>query len=123
MIKKAYLPALLWLLLVTVLSVSPGVPAPKFNLFSTDKIGHACAYALLTWLLFRGFKSANSRAANGMESLIIFGISTGYGILMEFVQGTFFPYRFFEIDDMIANGTGALIVTLLMFKRKITPSA
>ena len=112
MLKKPYLLPLLWLLMLTALSVSPGVPAPKFNLFSADKIGHAVAYGGLAWLMFRGFKAANSRPANWKESIFIFSISTGYGILMEFVQGTFFPYRFFEVADMLANAFGALVATL-----------
>ena len=111
MFKKPYLPAALWLAVITVLSTSPGVPMPKFNLFSTDKIGHAAAYALLTWLLLRGFQAAKNRSANWKEAFFIFGLSAGYGILMEFVQGTFFPYRFFEVDDMLANAFGATLVT------------
>ena len=117
MIKKVYLPALAWLLVITVLSVMPGLPAPHFDLLSSDKIGHAGAYAILTWLIFRGFKSANGGPAGGNQSLMIFAFSTGYGILMEFVQATFFPYRHFEIDDMIANASGALIVSWIMFSR------
>jgi VanZ family protein len=112
MFKKPYLPAALWLAIVTALSVSPGVPMPRFNLLSADKVGHAVAYAMLAWLLFQGFKAANRRLPNTKESLIIFSLATGYGILMEFVQGTFFPNRFFEVDDMLANAFGALLATI-----------
>lgn len=120
MFKKPYLPAALWLALVTALSVSSGVPMPKFNLFSADKIGHAGAYAVLAWLLLSGFKAANRRVPNIKESLIIFGLATGYGALMEFVQGTFFPNRFFEVDDMLANAFGALVATIA-FRRFYQP--
>jgi VanZ family protein len=117
MFIKPYLLAFVWLVVITVLSISPGVPMPKFNLLSVDKIGHAGAYALLTWFMFRGFKAANSRPANWKESMVIFSLSTAYGVLMEFVQGTFFPYRFFEVDDMLANAFGALVATIgYMFK-------
>ncbi len=119
MFKIPYLPAFIWLVIITILSTSPGVPMPKFNLFSTDKLGHAAAYALLTWLLFKGVKAAKNRSANWKEATVIFCLAAGYGVLMEFVQGTFFPYRFFEIDDMLANGIGALIVTLgVVMQRK-----
>ncbi len=85
---------------------------PKFNLISMDKLGHAGAYGLLAWLLFQGFKAAKNRLATYMEAFIIFFLATGYGAFMEFVQATFFPYRFFEVDDMLANGIGAGIATL-----------
>lgn len=117
MFKKPYLPAFLWLLAVTELSVMPGVPLPKFDLFSTDKLGHAAAYALLAWLIFRGFRAANGRNASWKEGLVICSIATGYGILMEFVQGAFFPNRFFEVDDMLANAFGAVMVYLVVRKK------
>jgi len=117
MFKNPYLPAALWLAVITILSTSPGVPMPKFNLFSTDKLGHAAAYALLTWLLFKGFNAAKNRTATWKEAIVIFCLAAGYGALMEFVQGTFFPYRFFEVDDMLANGFGAAVVTLYLVMR------
>ena len=119
MFKKNYWPACFWLVLLTILSVMPGVPMPKFNLFSMDKLGHAGAYAILTWLIFRGFQAAKGRKANWKEGIVIFCLSTGYGALMEFVQGTFFPYRFFELDDMLANGFGAFIVAIVIPRTKI----
>jgi VanZ family protein len=123
MFKRPYLPAFVWLGIVTALSVMPGGALPKFNLFSADKIGHAAAYAVLTWLLLRGFRSANGRAAQWKEHGAIFCLATGYGILMEFVQGTFFPNRFFEVDDMLANGFGALLATLIvLFTRSFASS-
>lgn len=118
MFKIPYLPALVWLAIVTALSVTPGVPVPKFNPLSIDKIGHAAAYALLTWLLLKGFKAYNRRDANARETLVFFGLATGYGILMEYVQGAFFPYRFFEVYDMLANSFGAMVAALLSWKRR-----
>ena len=67
MFKSPYLPAFVWLGIVTALSVMPGGALPTFNLFSADKIGHAAAYAVLTWLLLRGFRSANGRVAQWKE--------------------------------------------------------
>ena len=117
---KPYLPALLWLIFVTGLSVTPGVPLPKFDLFSSDKIGHATAYGLLSGLLLWGLFRSKKRLSNWKEGLLIFSLSTGYGILLEFVQGAFIPGRFYEIDDMIANAAGAALawgVANFIFKR------
>jgi VanZ family protein len=106
---KPYLPALLWLIFVTGISVTPGVPMPKFDLFSPDKLGHVAAYGLLSGLLFWGFFRSKKRLPNWKEGLLIFGFSTVYGILLEFVQGAFIPGRFYEVDDMIANAVGAAL--------------
>lgn len=106
---KPYLPALLWLIFVTGLSVTPGVPLPKFDLFSPDKLGHVAAYGLLSGLLLWGLSRSKKRLPNWKEGLLIFAGSTGYGILLEFVQGALIPGRFYEVDDMIANATGAAL--------------
>jgi VanZ family protein len=106
---KPYLPAVLWLIFVTGLSVTPGVPLPKFDLFSPDKLGHVAAYGLLSGLLLWGIFRSKKRLPNWKEGLLIFSLSTGYGILIEFVQGAFIPGRFYEVDDMIANAAGAAL--------------
>ncbi len=109
MTKKYYLPAFLWLLVVTGLSVTPGMQLPKFELLSTDKLGHLAAYALLTWLLLWAYNRSTGLRPGWKTGLVMFTFSTCYGILMEFVQGTFIPGRFYEVDDMIANATGAAL--------------
>ncbi|HOY03772.1 MAG TPA: VanZ family protein [Saprospiraceae bacterium] len=101
---KAYWPAFVWLLVITGLSVMPGVQLPSFQLFAMDKLAHAFVYGVLTWLLLR----ANMRT-NRWNELVIFCISTSYGVLMEFVQYAFIPGRFYEIDDMLANAFGCII--------------
>ena len=105
--KKPYLPAIVWLLFITGMSVVPGLQLPEFNLISTDKLGHAAAYGLLVWLVLYGFKKQNGRKAGWKEGLIIACAATLYGVLMEFVQGNFIPGRVFGYDDMIANAIGA----------------
>jgi len=35
--------------------------------------------------------------------------ATAFGALMEWVQFRFFPDRFFEYDDMLANAVGAVV--------------
>ena len=109
---KPYLPAAVWLAIITLLSVTPSVQLPKFELFSTDKLAHAGAYAMLTALLLRGIWKSKGRNATRGELFLVFCLSAGYGALMEWVQGTFFPYRFFEYDDMLANAAGAFLVVI-----------
>lgn len=109
MTKKNYIPALIWLLIVTGMSVTPNMQLPKFDLFATDKLGHLAAYGLLMWLLLWGNRRSAGRRPDWKTGLALFAFSSGYGILMEFVQGAFIPGRFYEVDDMIANAAGAAL--------------
>jgi VanZ family protein len=118
---KPFLPALLSLLAITFLSLSSNVPMPKVNFFSPDKVAHAGAYAVLTGLLALGLRKSQGSLSN-RKLLLIFCFAAGYGALMEWVQGSFFPNRFFEYYDMLANASGALFAILILnlglFKRK-----
>lgn len=99
-----FITALAWLGTVTFLSTGPGVPLPEVKLITTDKLAHAAAYAVLCWLILRTWKSP------GLTQIlwtILF--CAGYGTLMEWVQGTFYPNRFFEYYDMLANTIGAIL--------------
>ncbi|MDO8368032.1 MAG: VanZ family protein [Saprospiraceae bacterium] len=102
-----------WLVAVTFLSVSSNVPMPKVVLFSPDKLAHAGAYGVLVWLLSWGISKSKGRTTTIGELLVIFFSATAYGALMEWVQGTFFPNRFFEYDDMLANAAGAFLAAML----------
>lgn len=107
--KKPYLPAFIWLLIITGLSLVPKLQLPEFNLMSTDKLGHVSAYALLVWLALYGFKKQNGRNASWKVGLAIVCFATLYGVLIEFVQGNFIPGRVFGYADMIANAVGASV--------------
>lgn len=110
---KSFLPAILWLGIITFLSVTSKLQVPKFQLFAADKIGHAAAYGLLVWLLAWGVWKSKNRALARGEIFLLFYFAAGYGALMEWVQGTFFPNRFFEFDDMLANAAGAFLAVIL----------
>lgn len=106
---RAYLPAGIWLVAIVFLSTKGGVSMPSFNLFQTDKLAHAGAYALLTGLILWG--NARHRGAGGVRwvhGLAVVLFATAFGALMEWVQFQFFPDRHFEYDDMLANAIGAL---------------
>ncbi|MCE7923347.1 MAG: hypothetical protein DYG98_09830 [Haliscomenobacteraceae bacterium CHB4] len=120
-ITKSYLPAFAWLLFITGMSLVPKIQLPKFDLFSTDKIGHMAAYGLLVWLILYGFKKQNERNMSWKEGVAIVIGTTLYGALLEFVQGNFIPGRFFGYDDMIANAAGALAAWGL-FSWKLRPA-
>jgi VanZ family protein len=119
---KPFLPALLWLVAITFLSLSSNVPMPKIDFFSPDKLAHAGAYALLTALLALGVRKSKNSPLSRKNLFLIFCFAAGYGAFMEWVQGTYFPNRFFEYYDMLANASGALFALVILnsglFKRK-----
>ncbi|MBC7775202.1 MAG: VanZ family protein, partial [Phycisphaerae bacterium] len=92
---------------------APNVQLPKIELFSTDKLAHAGAYVVLVLCLAWGIWKSKNRAPARGEMFLIFCIATLYGALMEWVQGTYFPNRFFEYDDMLANTAGAFLAIMV----------
>jgi VanZ family protein len=96
--KRFWAGAMLWLGIITWLSTAPSIQLPSFSLLSADKLAHAACYALLTLLLLW---------AGPPRWWLMPLCASLYGAFMEWVQATFFPSRFFEYDDMLANAIGA----------------
>lgn len=105
---RAFFPALAWLVVIVFLSTKGGVSMPKFDLLQTDKLTHAAAYCLLTWLLLWGVSRWRGRV-HGWHGPTMVLFASGFGAGMEYIQFQFFPDRFFEYDDMLANAVGALL--------------
>ncbi len=119
-VMKPLVPAVIWLIVITFLSTRGTVSMPRFNLIGADKFGHAAAYGLLVWLILLGMSRVKS--ANTFDHRLgVFLFATGYGVLMEFVQANFFPGRFFEYDDMLANAIGAAMGWLVFIWLFPTP--
>jgi VanZ family protein len=115
MIFKHFLPAFLWLLFISGLSVMPGIQLPSFSLFTADKLAHAVVYGVLMFLILFGLAKARGRKPGLSEGLYALLLAGGYGALMELVQYKFIPGRFYEIDDMLANLSGAAVAWALAF--------
>lgn len=104
---RAFAPALLWLVAVVFLSTMGGVSMPTFQLFETDKLAHAAAYGLLSWLTLWGFVRWQGQAGTLQGVLTVF-VAALIGALLEYIQFRYFPDRVFEYDDMVANTIGAI---------------
>lgn len=107
--SKFYLPAFIWAIIILYLSAT-AVPKLKidFLLFSPDKINHFAAYGLLSVLMSWGIWKTH-KIFKRKVLLIILVISSIYGVLMEIMQYLFFPNRYFDYGDMIANILGSII--------------
>lgn len=106
---------MIWLICITWLSTKGGVALPGFRLIGADKLAHAAAYGLLAWLVLWAFPQDK---LSGLFKVWLF--AAGYGAAMEWVQYRFFPNRFFEFDDMLANAIGAFLALVVVQVLKIS---
>ncbi len=91
------------LLFSTFLSLSIQIEGVSY----TDKLSHMFAYfTLILTLLFAYHKNGMLQGTNWL--LLILACST-YGVVLEFIQYSLFPNRYFEWLDVLANVSGALI--------------
>lgn len=112
---KSFFPALLCGAAILILSVSPGVnfPETSWDLIGRDKLAHALAYFTLGGALLWGVN--RTWGLTPQRIALAVAISAGYGLLMEILQWSFFPYRYFELYDIISNIIGSLGSVLLIF--------
>lgn len=103
---KKYLLPIVWAVVIAVLSLGPAPNLPQSDFLAPDKAAHTFVYGLLVYLALR------ARSIDGKPNLyLIIGVilaSTAYGFFLEVLQKTFFPYRYFEWGDVIANTVGSI---------------
>jgi VanZ family protein len=104
---KFYLPALIWAIIILYLSAKT-LPQLNLDFKLSDKVNHFAAYGLLSVLMGWGIWKTE-KVLKLKVLLIILIISSTYGVLMEIMQYLFFPNRYFDYGDMIANILGSII--------------
>ncbi|MEM1216266.1 MAG: VanZ family protein [Bacteroidota bacterium] len=97
-----------WMVMIFVLSTMPGKQLPRVDwLSSPDKWAHAFVYGVLTIGLYLSLTGR-------WQGLIGAGfIASLYGAGLEIVQYAFFPGRYFEVSDIVANISGAIVAGLI----------
>ncbi len=107
------MPAFIWGIAILLLSTVGGVNPPRImpNLLEPDKLAHAVAYCILATLLTWGL--VRNGCTFWQAVLWSTGFCVFYGLTMEFVQYWFFPNRYFEVWDIVANTAGCFISILL----------
>lgn len=106
-------PAILWALLIFVVSSIPNLSAPKLGIEFQDKWQHLIVYGIFGYLLCRAFYFQD--VYRGIKHHYIFyTILVGilYGITDEIHQ-YFVPGRYSETLDVIADALGVLLGLLL----------
>lgn len=111
---KLFIPALIWVLIIFILSAYPGNQVPKIPIWQFDKWVHSFIYAVLSFLLlipfYRQYTKGNTRFKLG-GIIILFGVF--YGGLMEILQHYIFINRSGNWYDFTANTIGAILGVLL----------
>lgn len=71
-------------------------------------MGHLGAYTALSYLLLRSLRKEGKKPS-GIAAAVAMCCAVLYGLLLEMLQGAFFPHRHFEWGDVLANSLGVLI--------------
>ncbi len=111
-----WIPAAGYALLLLLVSTMSGEQLPRIDwVASPDKWAHLVAYALFTWLLFWPLEHSRPERRARQQNLALL-ISAAYGLLMEVLQYAFFPGRYFEVWDLVANISGATLAWVVRRK-------
>jgi VanZ family protein len=114
---KYNLPSFVWAAVILWLSLTSGSNLPKINIPNIDKVVHFTFYFVLTMLMFYGWTEQNSFSTLHRHRMVkILFIAIVYGIAIEIMQKLFTTTRHFELLDVAANSTGAIIGSLISVK-------
>lgn len=98
----------LWAFLILWLSLDPSPPVPENELLGWDKLQHAAAYALMTFLAGSAFCAYSGNFYRSWFAAT--GMSIAYGGLIELLQGWCTESRSAEFGDLVADTIGAVVV-------------
>jgi VanZ family protein len=104
--------AFLWFIICTWLFTLPGTVLPKEDFLDKiwfDKWVHIGLFTVLIFLVCTGVYKRKKHPSAGLV----------YGIIIEFVQKYYIPFRSFDVGDIIADGVGCFIGFAFASKRYI----
>lgn len=117
----AYWAAFLWAAFIMLLCGLPGSDLPDINFWDIDiedKIAHAGVFGILGFLMVYGSARRKTKPIiSRKHTLNLILIAAAYGALTEIFQGLFFPSRFADFTDFIANAIGAVLG--IVFAKKL----
>ena len=114
MSRKPLLLALLWTIIIGVLTLVPGNYIPKVSSFldwlSPDKLIHLLLFGIYTLLLCMGF-SRQVKSSLLSQFPIIFSCGTGmvFAFFTEMMQAYIIPGRNGNVYDFLADTIGCLL--------------
>jgi VanZ like family len=111
-----------WTLLTIVLLCLPGSAIPDAGFFgmegfdNIDKVVHVILFGgiVLFWGLYMRYRRDQQRSAWKLIVLFI-SISITLGVVLEYIQFYFIPFRSFDKYDIVADSAGAIVAGMLLF--------
>lgn len=100
----------LWAVAIMWMSLSPHPPKPP-QVLSWDKLQHATAYGVLTFLAGWAFAPYFPKLRRGWLWAVCFAVA--FGVAMELAQGLLSDVRTADPLDALANACGAAAVFVL----------
>lgn len=114
---QSYWAALLWAAFILLVCSLPGYDLPNLNFWDIDyidKLEHLVVFAILGFLMVYGFRRRYEKMLLTKKMLWMFIlISAAFGGFTEILQGLFFPTRFADLVDFIADSLGGVLGTIL----------
>lgn len=99
-------PAVVWTLIITILTLMPGKDLPKVDIVNFDKVAHLYVFFALNLLYLRWLCKSNTSTK---LKFTITSICVVYGGLIELLQGTFYTDRYSDPIDFAFNTAGCLL--------------
>ena len=116
----AYWGAVLWAAFIMLLCGLPGSDLPDIDFWDIDiedKIAHAGVFGVLGFLMVLGSIRRKAKPIfSRKHTLTLIVIASAYGAMTEIFQGLFFPSRFADISDFVADTLGAVLGILIAKK-------
>lgn len=120
---KYFIPAIIWLVIITIISGYSGNHVPKLPVWQFDKLVHSVIYFGLSICLLYAYHQQYKAVKTRLKTIVlilVFGIF--YGGFMEILQHYIFINRSGNWYDFIANAVGAISgVFLYPFIIKLLP--
>lgn len=115
-------PAILWSVIILILTLIPGNAVPEVGIFQFDKLVHFFIFGMLMLLSSYGLKKVldlKSKPVNYLMLTTLYSVS--FGIMIEILQ-RFVPGRNFSYADIIANTIGVAIgyLAFIILKKRNT---
>lgn len=120
-----FLAAIAWFIISVVLLTLPGTAFPTEDWLDKiyfDKWVHIGMFSIMVvlWCLaWRSLKQNNDAGRLTRAFWTIAILCLVYGIIIEFVQKYFIPFRSFDVTDIAADAVGSLAGVIFSLKRYI----
>ena len=111
---QRFLPAIIWALVVLVMTGLPGNYLPKVSSFwewlSLDKIVHVAIFATLGFLIFYGFHEQYLKSKRRYLYIVaVLLLTLAYAMITEILQVLVFIGRDGNLYDFLADAAGGLL--------------